>query len=189
MKAPRPLPLRRDLVRPDGWRPPRLQPGAGFSNLTFGGVVAVLAAALKMEVQTLGGRELGLPGLPAQQVSEKGAGLQVRTPPFCLVVGKAPTSPLLFSRGQKQREGLGVCTFEGIVRWSLEIFARSHPRLLRAETGLEWGSEAGVPRRVSGRTCLLPAPLFPRFGHSSFCKCRNARKMSSRIFEKPTRVQ
>lgn len=74
--------------------------------------MAVLAATLKMEGQTLRGRELGLAGLPAQQVSEKGAGLQDWRPPFCLVVRKAPTSRLVFSRGQKQREGLRVCTFE-----------------------------------------------------------------------------
>lgn len=122
--------------------------------------MAVPAAALKMEVQTLRGRELCLAGLPAQQVSEKRAGLQVWTPRFCLVVRKAPTSPLVFSRGQKQRKGLGVCTFEGIVRWRLEIFATPTPDFLGRKQA--WNGEAmpesrgafpGAPVR-----CLHPLP-------------------------------
>lgn len=99
----------RDLVRPDGWRPPLFQTGAGFSNLIFGGVVAVSAEALEMEGQTLRGPDLCLTGRPAQQVSEEGARLQVLMRSFCLVVGKALTPHLVFSSGQKQRAGLGDC--------------------------------------------------------------------------------
>lgn len=91
-QAPSP-PLRRDLVRPgrpDGWRPPLLQPGAGFSNLTFGRVAAAQAVALVMEGQILRGPELRPAGLPAQQVSEEGSRLQVLKRSFCLDDGKFP---------------------------------------------------------------------------------------------------
>ena len=105
-QAPSPPPLRRDLVRPGrpgGWRPPLFQPGAGFSNLTFGRVAAALAVALVMEGQILRGPELRPAGLPAQQVSEEGSRLQVLKRSFCLDDGKTPPSRLVFRRGQEQR--------------------------------------------------------------------------------------
>ena len=68
-----------------------------------------------MEAQTVRGPELRLAGLPAQQVSEEGPDFQVFKPPFCLVVEKAPTPRLVFSRVQKQRDGLGDRTLQAPV--------------------------------------------------------------------------
>ncbi|KAK2506698.1 hypothetical protein MC885_017677, partial [Smutsia gigantea] len=61
-------PLRPDLVRP-GRRlaSSAAQLGAGFSNLTSGGVAAAPALCLEMERPTSSGAELTLAGLPAQQ--------------------------------------------------------------------------------------------------------------------------
>lgn len=77
-QPPRPLPCAGTWYgRAGGWRPPRLQPGARFSNLTFGVVLAAVAVALEMERHVLRGHELRAAGLAAQQVSEGGARLQV----------------------------------------------------------------------------------------------------------------
>ena len=77
-QPPRPLPCAGTWYsRGGGWRPPRLQPGAGFSNLSFGVVPAALAVTLEMEGHVLKGHELRAAGPGAQQVSEGGARLQV----------------------------------------------------------------------------------------------------------------
>lgn len=96
-QPPRPLPCAGTWYsRGGGWRPPRLQPGAGFSNLSFGVVPAALAVTLEMERHLLRGHELRAAGPAAQQVSEGGARLQVLKRLFCLDDGKSP-SPRLYS--------------------------------------------------------------------------------------------
>lgn len=107
-----------DLVQPGGWRPPRLQPGAGFSNLPLKEWRRPGQFTLEMEGPSLRGPTLGLAGLPTQQVScgrdpaaeGEGAGVLFLAPSLCGVVGKASPLLLCFSGGHKEREGLGDCT-------------------------------------------------------------------------------
>lgn len=116
VRARRPS-LATPLLRPDLVRPGRrlassaAQLGADFSNLTSGGVAAALALvlALEMERPASGSAELAPAGLPAQQVGEDGARRQVLRRRLVSSSGK-PHSASVFSRGQKQREGLGDCS-------------------------------------------------------------------------------
>lgn len=100
-----------------------------------------------MEGLTQRGPELGPAGLPAQQVSEEGARLQVLAPSLCLVVGEARTPRLPFSRGQKQRGGLRRPGFGG----SDGAWESAHtpaPRFLGGGTWLGMGTRCRGPRRA-----------------------------------------
>lgn len=133
------------------------QLGAGFSNLTSGGVAAApaLALALEMELPALGGAELAPAGLPVQQVGEDGARRQVLRRRLVSSSGKPPLrvriQPLPETKGGTRR--LLSCD-------RMELGNPPRP-------GLSWISQGGNRREGEA----MPSPAVRFRAHLSAAAC------------------